>query len=163
MRKKKIPNDKFNRNKIIKNHRQQSLIVKLDTNTKGIDTDKKIFVQEIEKNGYSTYIRINHNTRIKRSNIIEIADKDGTLLWEKNNQKKEKNEIMDAKIEHYEGKKVNLIYDGSDLTNGQIGPQELTGILKRVGRNTTDLETDRETFELSTIEIQASSIKIILE
>lgn len=74
-----------------------------------------------------------------------------------------KKRIMEVKVEHYEGKKVNLIYDGSDLTNGQIGPQELTGIIKRVGKSTTDLETNDTTFELETKEIQTNSIKIIIE
>ena len=67
------------------------------------------------------------------------------------------------KVEFYEGKNVRLIYEGSDLPNGEIGPQELNGTIKRVGRNTTSLETNDNTLELSTEEIQASSIKIIVD
>lgn len=68
---------------------------------------------------------------------------------------------MALEISNYEGKYVRLIYEGSDLKNGQIGPQELTGFLKRVGRFTTDLETQTETHKLQTKEIQINSIKIV--
>ena len=80
-----IPTNKRERNKIIKNHLQRLITIKLDTNTKGINTDKPVFVQRIQTIGFSVYIKIAHNKFVKRSNITEMADENGNILWKKQN------------------------------------------------------------------------------
>ena len=63
-------------------------------------------------------------------------------------------------LEDFEGKTVSLIYEGSNLPKGEIGPKEITGKLSRVGKYTCRFETNHhENIKLITKEIQLSSVK----
>jgi len=46
---KKVPNSIKDRDLILNNHRQKSLIIKFETNRKNINTEKPLFIQEIKK------------------------------------------------------------------------------------------------------------------
>lgn len=78
----KILTGKENRNRILEYHKQKPVLIKLSSNTKGIDTDKPVFIQEINQRGFVTSLKIS-GRELQRSNVIEIAKTDGTVLWKK--------------------------------------------------------------------------------
>jgi hypothetical protein len=83
---KKVPNSIKDRDLILNNHRQKSLIIKFETNRKNINTEKPLFIQEIKKNGLNNYLVFDHKTEEMFSNVNEIFDTNKKLLWRKNNK-----------------------------------------------------------------------------
>lgn len=78
----RILSDTSDRNKIIDDHIQKSVRIKLTNNSKDVDPSKKVFIQEVNQNGFSRYMKIS-GKEIKLSNIEEIAEEDGEILWRK--------------------------------------------------------------------------------
>lgn len=72
----------LNRNRILKKNKQRWIRLKLISNSKNIDLNR-VYIERFKIIGFSTYIKVNHNTDIKRSNVSEISTIDGTVLWKK--------------------------------------------------------------------------------
>ena len=68
------------------------------------------------------------------------------------------------KLRECEGKVVKLWYNGSDLPNGVVGPQELVGLITNVGIH--ECKIDLEDYPNTTLvidDIDVDSIQVYVE
>lgn len=90
MKTQEIPSDKKSRNKILKENIQKVVFIKRISNGYDADESQPVFLERFLKKYFSTYIKLTHKDVVKRSNIAEISDEKGNLLWKINNKNKQK-------------------------------------------------------------------------
>lgn len=145
--------------KILLDNVQKRVFIKLKSNKHKINSNEPIFIQEIVRNG-PTRIKTSFSNHIHVSNITEIKDSKGILLYPINNKKNKK--TMEKKLQNFEGKSISFIYDGCDLPDGSFTPKEIEGKIKSVGTSQFKIDLNKYPGTTLTVSnVQTDTIKTL--